>query len=252
MPTPLSAPDPAAKYPPRLVLSTALAVTWAVLPALAGFVLIARLGTVNAWLAERGDSGIWIYAAGFAIASGLGLLPTYACAVLGGWAFGMTGGLSAALGGFVGGATIGFVVARLIGGDAIRDRIDRHPRAAIFRRAFVERGFGRTLGVVALLRMPPNSPFALTNLAMAGSGVRYLPFVLGTAIGMLPRTAVTVAIGAAGKASGAADIQEVIKNRGAWYVIAAIVGTVIVLGILGAMGNAAAKRLESGMAPGRA
>ncbi|HMN95989.1 MAG TPA: VTT domain-containing protein [Phycisphaerales bacterium] len=248
----VSGAAPSAGYPPRLILSTALAIAWLTLPALAGFYLIARIGAVNEWLAARGDAGLWVFGGLFALASGFGLLPTYACAVLGGWAFGFGNGIAAALAGFLGGATIGFAISRLVGGDAIRQRIDRHPRAGLYRSVFVERGFARTLGVVALLRMPPNSPFALTNLAMAGAGVRYLPFALGTAAGMLPRTAVMVAVGAAGRASGAADLQSVAQNKGVWFLITAVIASIAVLAILGAVGSAAVRRLEASSRAGGA
>jgi len=42
------------------------------------------------------------------------------------------------------------------------------------------------------VRIPPNSPFSLTNLALSTTGVPLWIYVLGTAVGMLPRTALVV------------------------------------------------------------
>jgi uncharacterized membrane protein YdjX (TVP38/TMEM64 family) len=62
--------------------------------------------------------------------------------------------------------------------------------------AFVRRGFWKAVAVVALLRLPPNSPFAITNLALAASRVGYAPFLGGTVAGLLPRATAAVAVGA--------------------------------------------------------
>ena len=144
--------------------------------------------------------------------------------------------------GFTGGALLGFAVSRLVGREALRQRIDQHPKAHVIREALVGHGFWRTLGTVTLLRLPPNSPFALTNLAMAGSGVRPLPFLVGTILGMTPRTAVMVGLGAAGAASGARDIVQLVQERSGWQIAAGIGVTIVVLMVLAATGNHALKR----------
>jgi uncharacterized membrane protein YdjX (TVP38/TMEM64 family) len=46
--------------------------------------------------------------------------------------------------------------------------------------------------IVTLIRVPPSSPFAVTNTVMAATRVPVIPFVLGTVIGIAPRTAAVV------------------------------------------------------------
>lgn len=221
-----------------------LGVAWTVLPALAGIYLLAELAPVSQWLLARGGFGVVVYVAAFIVLAGFGLLPTYAQAVLGGWVFGLAIGIPAALAGFTGAAVIGYTITRLVSRDRIEELICEHPRAEAIRDALVGRGFARTLGIVTLLRIPPNSPFALTNLAMAASGVALPVFTLGTLLGMAPRTIVTVAFAAAGAATGAADIQTFVADGpGLWWFLVGLVSLVVVLGIIGRIANKAIARV---------
>ncbi|MFZ4574742.1 MAG: hypothetical protein ACOYN0_10120, partial [Phycisphaerales bacterium] len=101
----------------RLGPAGPLAVIALTLPALGGFLLLAKMSTVGSWLRDRGDSGVWIYISGFALAAGLAILPTYSLAALGGWAFGMQTGFLAALAGFTGASIIGYLTGRAASGD---------------------------------------------------------------------------------------------------------------------------------------
>jgi uncharacterized membrane protein YdjX (TVP38/TMEM64 family) len=60
----------------------------------------------------------------------------------------------------------------------------------------IDAPFGRAILAVALARLPPQMPFALTNFLAASSGVRLVPLMLGTAIGMAPRIGLVVWLGA--------------------------------------------------------
>ena len=232
---------------------------WVLCPAALGFVLIANLAAATDLLESIGPAAPVLFAAFFAVTSGLGLLPTYAQAVVAGWVFGGWIGLIATLGGFVGGAVIGWAVARLVSADRVERAIDRHPKARIITRALVGRGFWPTLGMVTLIRIPPNSPFALTNLAVAACGVPLPIQTIGTAIGMTPRSAVIVLMSAAAATSGAEDLQTFIADGpGAWVLVGGIVAMLIVLGIIAAIAQRALARVagsepdksSAGCAPG--
>ena len=216
-----------------------LAIAWLTLPAILGFTLLASLGNVSSWLTGLGTVGPLIFACLFAATSGCGVLPTYAQAVLAGWAFGAGIGLAASLAGFVGGALLGWAIASAVSGDRIIHLIDRHPHGKIIRRSIVERGFWQTGGLVALLRLPPNSPFALTNLVMAAARVPLLTYLAGTAVGMLPRTAIVVLMSAAAAAHGE-DLQAfVTEGPGIWMLIGGIVVLLAALTLLSAIGKRA-------------
>ena len=220
-----------------------LGLAWTFLPAICGFILLANIGILSDWLNTHPDLGIAIYIGVFIVSAGLGLLPTYAQAVLGGWVFGIAVGLPAALAGFTGGALIGYVVARSIAHDRVERVIEDYPKARAVRRALIGRGFWPTLGIVTLVRVPPNSPFALTNGVLSTSGVKPLPYALGTLIGMTPRTAVAVAFAAAGSQQ-ARDIQEFVsEGPGLWVFLGGLVSMIIVLMIIAHISKKAIDRV---------
>lgn len=225
-----------------------LAVAWAVLPPLGSVVLFMYLGTIGAWLRGHEAAGIVLYASAFAVLAGMALLPTYASAILGGWAFGFGLGFPAALAGFCGGAIIGYLIARGAARDRAVKLIEEHEKWRIVRDALIGdtsagrdgHGFWKMLGVVALVRLPPNSPFAITNLVMASVKVRFVPYLLGTLIGMAPRTGAAVYIAATLREMAA---DEVAKQRPWWWIGVGIVLTLIVLGVLGSVAGRALRRV---------
>jgi len=228
----------------------ALGIAWASLPAIGGFVLLGSIGVISDFLREQGDLGIVIYVACFILAAGFGLLPTYAQAVLGGWVFGIAIGIPAALAGFTGAAVLGYFLTRLVSRDRIEQAIAEHPKARAVREALVGRGYWRTLGVITLLRLPPNSPFSITNLVLAGSGVPLAVFVPGTLLGMAPRTAVFVGFAAAASRNSN-DIGEFIREGpGLRVMLLGIAMMIGVLMLLAHISNKAIERVVGRGAPG--
>jgi uncharacterized membrane protein YdjX (TVP38/TMEM64 family) len=237
--------------PARSSLARALGATgllglaWTAAPAVCGTLLLASLAPVSEWLLYHRPVGLALYTVVFVLGAGLGFLPTYAQSILGGWVFGVAAGLPAALLGFTGGGWLGYAVARRVSRDRVENLIAGNARARAIRDALVGRGRFRTLLVVTLLRLPPNSPFALTNLVMATTGVPLPAFLAGTLLGMLPRTAVAVALAAAAASTGAEDIQTFVRHRGPLLLVAGVVGGFAVLGVLGAIARHALRRVTT-------
>ncbi len=224
-----------------------LGVLWGTMPMVVGITLLVQLGPVSTWLQSIGHWGVFVYISIFIISSGLGLLPTYAQAVLGGWVFGVVIGLPAALVGFTGGALIGYAVARFVARNKVETVIERYPKADAIQKALVGRGFWRTLGIVTLLRIPPNSPFALTNLLLASCRVRLAPYMIAVMIGMLPRTALVIVFAAAASSqaatTGEGDIQSFIdEGPGLLVFILGLAALIISLAIITYVSNKAIKR----------
>lgn len=233
----------------RLGPTGLLGLLWASAPAIAGFVLLAHLAAVSEWFVSLGGMALPTYIGLFMVSAGLGLLPTYAQAIMGGWVFGFAAGFPGAMAGFTGAAIIGYAVTRLISGDRVREVMDEHEKARLIRAALVDRGFWGELGIVTLVRIPPNSPFAITNLVMASCGVAKLPFTLGTLFGMAPRTGIVAFVASAAAAStGAEDIQAFVKEGlGPWVLIGGIAAMIIMLMVLAHIANKAlAKVLGAG------
>jgi len=231
----------------RLGPAGPLAIIAVTLPALGGFLLLASMNPAGKWLKSHGDAGILIYASGFALAAGLAILPTYSLAALGGWAFGMTTGFLAALAGFTGGSIIGYLTGRAASGERVEALIEEQPRWATIRDALIgnktRRNPLKTLLIITLLRLPPNSPFAMTNLVLASFRVPFLLYVLGTAIGMAPRT-LLVAFLASKIQSEVFDPNAVSSPK--WLIP---VGVVMLVAVFAVLNHIAKKALAAATRP---
>jgi len=234
----------------RLGPAAWLPIAWAVLPAVAGITLLVNMGIARRMLIDTEDNpglplmtGIAVYIAIFVFSAGFGLLPTVSQAILAGFAFGIAWGFPAALVGFAGASLIGYFIANRVARDKIEDEIHKHPKAEIIRDAFLRHGKMRALLILTLLRVPPNSPFALTNYVMSVSGVKLVPFMIATIIGMAPRTFAAVWIGAQ-----ADSWSEVEKPK--WLIIGGILLAIAILVGLGKLANNAVEAaIKSGDLP---
>ena len=220
------------------------------LPPLGSIALFSYIESVGRWLRGHDAQGVAFYSVGFAILAGLALLPTYASAVLGGWAFGFVVGFPAALAGFAGGAMIGYWTGRAGSGDRVETIIAEKPKWKAVRDALIGGGFLKTLGIITLVRLPPNSPFALTNLVLSSVKAHRLAYILGTMAGMAPRTAVAVYIAAELRDLSAAEAAK--AERPLWVWIAGIttaLGALVVLGIIANKALAKATRKNGAPEP---
>ncbi|MEQ8768932.1 MAG: VTT domain-containing protein [Phycisphaerales bacterium] len=229
----------------RLGPAALLGIAWAVLPAVLGLTLFFEYrGEAAEWLRGHGDVlGIAVYVGIFAVTAGLGLLPTWAQAVIGGYAFGLVGGFGGALAGFVGASVIGYFVARLVARHRVEAEIEANPKAKAARDALVGKGGWRTLLTVTMIRFPPNSPFALTNGLMATTEVPFGAYLLGTAVGMAPRTLAGVWIGTSVETMDEIDMPGWMKYGG----IAVMFVVLIVLGQIAQ--RAVEKKIAAGEIP---
>lgn len=234
-------PAPAVPLSKDLGAAGPLALVSAVMPALGGIALLSTLDIVGPWLRDHGAVGVAIYVTAFAVLSGFALLPTYAQAILGGWAFGFQVGVVSAMGGFLGGALIAYAVARAAAGDAVGTTLEHRPQWKAVRDELIGGGFWKTLGIVTLIRLPLNSPFALTNLVLASARTPLTPYAIGTLVGMAPRTAAAVWIAA--HISGELTKDAVKGARPGWFLPLAIASVIIVGVIITALANRAIRRV---------
>lgn len=223
----------------RLGPAGILAVISMSLPVIGMWLLLGTMNRVGPWLQSHGSAGVALYIAGFAILAGLALLPTWVQAVLGGWAFKHVPGSAAAIAGYAGASIIGYLIARRASGDRVVKIIEERPKWRAVYDTLLRSGFAKTLVIVTLIRVPPNSPFALTNLVLAATRVGPLAYILGTIIGMAPRTIVAACIGANLSELDLANTKET------WVVIGGIVLAVIVIAIIGTMANRAVAKVTA-------
>ena len=221
----------------RLGPAGPLAVIAATLPAVGGIVLAWKREPIGQWIESLGTTGVWVYVVGFAVLAGLAILPTWAQALLGGQAFGFGLGSCAAVAGFAGASMIGYVVARRASGDRVVSLIEEKPKWRAVHRALLGSGPAKTFLIVTLLRVPPNSPFAITNLVLAATRVPAAIYLLATVVGMSPRTIATVYIGSTLVNYGDKSPSQ------KWFTIGGIIGIVIVASIIGTIAKRAVEKV---------
>lgn len=138
-------------------------------------------------------SGIWaglIYVLAYAGTVALSLPGAVIVTLAGGFLFGTAVGATLTVIGATIGATLLFLIARSAVGDALRQRAG--PFLARMSEGFSRNAFNYLL----FLRLVPAFPFWAVNLAPALLGMRLVPYVVATFIGIIPATVIFSAFGA--------------------------------------------------------
>ncbi|GAA4878875.1 TVP38/TMEM64 family protein [Kitasatospora terrestris] len=118
-------------------------------------------------------------------------LPRPALNAAAGLLFGAVWGVPLAVAGSVLAAAVSFWLGRGLGRDALRRFLRGRVLTAI-DRGLTDQGFRSVL----LIRLFPGAPFQAGNFVCAFSGVRFLPYVAATALGVIPTTTAHVVAGA--------------------------------------------------------
>jgi uncharacterized membrane protein YdjX (TVP38/TMEM64 family) len=135
--------------------------------------LVALVGQLKAaWWSPLLLLGLYL------VCSPLGL-PATPLMITGALVFGPSTGILYNFLGTIGGATLSFLLARHMGSELVRHVVGA--RLKRIERALSRRGF---FNLVAVRFMP--LPFPAVNFAMALAGIRFLPFVLSSAVGLAP------------------------------------------------------------------
>ncbi|MEM7308757.1 MAG: VTT domain-containing protein [Planctomycetota bacterium] len=173
-----------------------------------------------------------------ALLAGLSLSPTHASSLLAGMAFGVVGGSAMALLGTLLAAALGFLTLRHFLRGRFVEALAHHPRAEAVHRELDRGSVRRTFALLALIRLSPVLPFAATNLLMSTTGLRLLPFLSATLVGIAPRVVAVVWIGS--------SLTELDLSQGGDRRLLAlgVVATCAVLWILGRMSRRGLARLS--------
>lgn len=140
----------------------------------------------------------WARAAGawlplmFFVAYALGTiaLPRTPFTLSAGLLFGPVTGIAIAISATTVSAALAFLLVRAIGRDAIAARLT-HPAVAAVNRRLARRGW---LAVGSLRLMGP-VPFPVVNFCAGVSSIRFVPYLIATAVGVLPGTIAVVVLG---------------------------------------------------------
>lgn len=221
----------------RLGPAGPLAVIAASLPLVAAATILSLISRLAPWMREHHELGLLLYIGGFTVLGGLALLPTWVHSILGGWAFGAGVGLLAAMASFLGASAVAYGIGRWAAGNRVVGLVEENRKAKAVYDALLRSGWGRSLLIVTLVRLSPNSPFAITNLAFAAARVPMSVFWLGTALGLAPRTAIAVFFGS--------KLSELSFDTPKWLIVAGIVVTLAVLAVIAQIANRALAQITA-------
>ena len=135
-----------------------------------------------AFVGENALAAAFLYFIVYVAAVALSFPGASFLTIAGGFLFGAALGTGLALVAATIGATLIFLIASTSIGEFLAGKAG--PRMQRLREGFQREGFSYLL----FLRLVPLFPFWLVNLAAALFGMRLLPYVLATAIGILPGT----------------------------------------------------------------
>lgn len=203
-----------------------LAILTLVLPIFGAVSLLALVSSLSPWLRENQTAGAVLFVAGVSVFSGLAILPTNVLGMVSGWAFGFNFGLPLMITGICGAALISYLIGSRLAGDKIEQMLYSRPKAKAVYQALLGKSFWRTTFIIILLRLSPAMPFAISNFLMAAARVPLKSFLLGTLVGMLPRTSAVVFVGAG---LSKLDFDE---SQESWLIIFGIISTIIVVVVI--------------------
>ncbi len=160
-----------------------------------------RLLPIGTWLREfqlyvrgLGAMGYVVYALVYAIVGTF--VPASILTIGAGALFGVVAGSVVVAIGATGAATLAFLLARTV----LRQRVEtwavKNPKFLAVDRAIAREGSK----IVVLVRLAAVFPFLFMNYAFGLTGIRTLPYVVATFLGILPATIAFVYLGAAGAA----------------------------------------------------
>jgi uncharacterized membrane protein YdjX (TVP38/TMEM64 family) len=151
--------------------------------------------TLTDWIHRLGIAGAFIFIGVYALAAVL-FLPGAIFTIAAGLVYGIAAGTAVALAGATLGAALAFLVARYV----LRARIERlakkNKKFGAIDEAVGEQGWK----IVGLLRLSPLIPFNVSNYFYGVTSIGFWPYLIASALGMLPGTLLYVYLGAIGQA----------------------------------------------------
>lgn len=172
------------------------------------------------WVQKLGALGVVIFIAAYALATVL-FLPGWIFTVAAGLVYGVIGGTAVALSGAIIGSSLAFLCGRYLVRKRIESATKGNKKFKAIDNAIGQQGWK----IIGLLRLSPLIPFNLSNYFYGVTAVKFLPYVLASAVGMLPGTLLYAYLGGAGKAglsggSGQSPLKYVLLGVGLLATIA--------------------------------
>ncbi|WP_179118540.1 TVP38/TMEM64 family protein [Saccharothrix sp. ALI-22-I] len=168
---------------------------------------------LRGWIDDKGPWAPFVFLALCAMGTAA-FFPKPVLATASGLLFGILPGLVIAVVGFTAGALIAFFIARLLGRRSVARWLGSG-RLQVLDSVFARNGLAATV----VLRLLPVVPFAVSNYGAGVTAVTPGSFAAGTALGLLPTTALAATLG---DAALAFDSPRSIAAAAAWLVLALV------------------------------
>jgi uncharacterized membrane protein YdjX (TVP38/TMEM64 family) len=212
---------------------------------LTGVALAAFFLPLAAWttgLAERareaGSVGVAIFFAAYVIST-VAAVPGSILTLAAGFAYGPIWGLALASPASVAGATSAFILGRTLLREWAARKVGSSLKAGAIDRAIEREGFK----LVLLLRLSPLFPFNVLNYLLSLSKVHLRTYVVASALGMLPGTALYVYLGSL--ATTAAELSSAGKAGGGLSTLVYSVGLIATVAAVVVASRAAKRALNA-------
>lgn len=172
----------------------------------------------QSWVASLGAAGYVVYTLGYGVLGAF--LPASILTLGAGAIFGLVGGTIVVVLGATMAATLAFLLARTILRKRVEAMAAKNPKFRAVDRAIAREG----PKIVVLVRLSAVFPFLFVNYAFGLTGIRLVPYVVSTFLGILPATVAFVYLGAAGAAAATQqNTRSLITLIGAVIAVAASV-----------------------------
>lgn len=227
------------KYLRELNRVAFLSAAAAVVPIAISTMLLPVAPAAGNWLRDNWEIGAVVYVLFVWLVCGFALLPTNVIGILCGWAFGFPLGICLHMLGIIGAALISNFVLAPLAGNNFQDFLENHDKAKVLYKALLRKNFRRTTLIITLLRLSPAMPFALTNLLMTAARVPLSSFLVGTFIGMLPRSSAVVFFGAG------ISVLDISEPFNLWMLVFGWIATIISIIVIGYFSKKALARVTA-------
>lgn len=168
----------------------------------------------NAWIEGLGTTGIFLYIAVYALVAVL-LGPSWLMTIGAGFIFGLLRGAAIVWAGAVIGAALAFLIARHVARERVAKWARKNARFSAIDRAIARKGWK----IVLLLRLSPLVPYTISNYLYGLTAIRFLPYLLASAVGMIPLVFLYTYVGVAGRAAAGVE-----RQRSTWEWVAMGIG----------------------------
>lgn len=182
---------------------------------------------LNELFDRLGTLGILVFEILYIVTAVL-LGPAWLLALVAGLAFGLVKGIVVVWVAATIAAAVAFLIARYVARARVEKLARKNENFEAVDRAIAKNG-GK---VVLLLRISPFFPYTIANYLYGLTAVRFVPYVIATAIGILPMIAIYVAIGAAGREAVEAAGGSGPGSPAEWIVFAVGVACTVVAAVI--------------------